>query len=148
MELEKSANDAHPDDAHQYRSLCEEIRGELSEFEAIQSGLLRTFGVDSIDEIVEAVVKARISRGLTQAQLADRLGVTEQQVQRDEANGYERAGWDRVADVLDALGYEVQGVVQPCEEPQPRQQGTYLRWFSREASTGVEGRSGANLLVK
>lgn len=128
-ELEVSAHDAHPDDAHQYRMLIEEVRGELSEFEAIQAGRLRSFEVDSIDEIVDAAVKARISRGLTQAQLAERLGVTEQQVQKDEANGYERASWDRVADVLDALNYEVQGVVQPCEEPQPRQQGNYIRVY-------------------
>ncbi|WP_420877928.1 hypothetical protein [Streptomyces agglomeratus] len=32
-----------------------------------------------------------MARGFTQEKLADLLGVAEQQVQRDEAGGYERA---------------------------------------------------------
>jgi transcriptional regulator with XRE-family HTH domain len=47
---------------------------------------------------------ARRGKGLSQRQLAERLGVTEEAVQRDEAGGYARAGLDRLARVAAALG--------------------------------------------
>ena len=52
----------------------------------------------------DLLVKARIVEGLTQRQLAERLGVAEEAVQRDEAGGYARAGLDRLARVAAALG--------------------------------------------
>ena len=46
--------------------------------------------------------------GMTQKELAEKMGVKEQQVQRDEANQYNSAGFHRIAEVADALGIQIQ----------------------------------------
>jgi transcriptional regulator with XRE-family HTH domain len=42
---------------------------------------------------------ARIAIGMTQKELAEKMGVKEQQVQRDEANQYSLAGFQHIAAV-------------------------------------------------
>jgi HTH-type transcriptional regulator/antitoxin HigA len=49
------------------------------------------------------LIKARVARGWTQRQLADELGVAEQQVQRYESTGYRSASLARICDVAAAL---------------------------------------------
>ena len=53
------------------------------------------------------VIEARIAARLTQRELAERLGVPEQQVQRWEANEYAGVGLDRLQTIADALGVQV-----------------------------------------
>ena len=55
-----------------------------------------------------ALIRARIAMGMTQKELADLMGVKEQQVQRDEANQYNSAGFRRIAEVADALKIQIQ----------------------------------------
>ncbi|MGH9107125.1 MAG: helix-turn-helix domain-containing protein, partial [Acidimicrobiales bacterium] len=43
----------------------------------------------------------------TQRQLAEALGIAEQQVQRYEASGYRSASLARISDVADALGLTI-----------------------------------------
>jgi len=45
---------------------------------------------------------------MTQKELADLMGVKEQQVQRDEANQYNSAGFRRITEVADALKIQIQ----------------------------------------
>ena len=52
-------------------------------------------------------MQARIAAGLNQKDLADRLGLKEQQVQRYEATGYQSASLARLREVVDALGVKV-----------------------------------------
>ncbi len=48
-----------------------------------------------------------IAARLTQRELAERLGVPEQQVQRWEANGYAGVGIERLQEIADALKLRV-----------------------------------------
>ena len=50
------------------------------------------------------LVKARIARGMTHKDLADRLNLKEQQVQRWEANDFAGASIDSLKAVSEALG--------------------------------------------
>lgn len=59
------------------------------------------------------LIKGRIAAGLTQRQLADRLGLKEQQMQRYEATDYASASLARVSEVIAALGIEVKEAVVP-----------------------------------
>ncbi len=70
---------------------------------------------EGLGALPDLLVKARIAEGLTQRQLAERLGVAEEAVQRDEAGGYARAGLDRLARVAEALGVRLRltGVLAP-----------------------------------
>ena len=61
----------------------------------------------------QLLVSLRIARGLTQRELAERLGVHESLVSRDERNEYHGITLDRAARILDALGYELRSTVVP-----------------------------------
>jgi transcriptional regulator with XRE-family HTH domain len=52
------------------------------------------------------LIRARISAGLSQRELAARLGLKEQQIQRYEATNYETASLRRVLEIAAALNAE------------------------------------------
>ena len=95
------------------KNLVNDLTSELSEYEAVRSGQLTTFKVNGIDDLGDALVKARIAKGWTHRQLSRVLGVSEQMIQKDEARSYERAGLARLADIADGLGYELTGWLRP-----------------------------------
>jgi uncharacterized protein (DUF433 family) len=61
----------------------------------------------SLDQLSKALIRTRIAAGLSQTELAGRLGLKEQQIQRYEARRYAGAGLDRVQAVADALGMQI-----------------------------------------
>lgn len=65
----------------------------------------RDFGViRDLSAVGTLLVALRIANGLSQRELADKLGVSEAQVSRDERNEYHGITVDRVQRVLDAMG--------------------------------------------
>jgi transcriptional regulator with XRE-family HTH domain len=111
--LEAWAESVDEGDNKSYSHLVADLRGEIAEFESIKEGAIREFVIRSLDDLGEAVVKARISSGMNQRELATELGVSEQAVQKDESSSYERASLARISDIVDVLGHEVVGVVRP-----------------------------------
>ncbi|HEY5244849.1 MAG TPA: helix-turn-helix domain-containing protein [Acidimicrobiales bacterium] len=93
------------------RSQAADLRAEVDEYEQLRAGTLTTFEATSLPELATALVKARISKGWTQRQLAEQLGVAEQQVQRYESTGYASASLARLGDIAAALGARVREVV-------------------------------------
>ncbi len=85
------------------RSQLEDLRGELAEYDSLAKGNYRVLELSSLDDLPNALIKARIAAGLTQKELARRLGVPEQQVQRDEANEYSSTSFARLKKVASAL---------------------------------------------
>jgi predicted nucleotidyltransferase/DNA-binding XRE family transcriptional regulator len=61
--------------------------------------------MSNLADIGSQLVVQRRALGLTQGQLAERLGVKRQQVQRWESSAYRSASLERVARVADALGW-------------------------------------------
>ena len=88
-------------------SQLETLRSEIAEYESLRAGRQRVFRAPSFAELPEALIKARIARGMTQKDLAQRLGLREQQVQRYEATGYASASLQRLQQVIDALQIQV-----------------------------------------
>jgi len=88
------------------RQLEEEIQGyerlKRGEFEEIAN--LRGLG--------QLLVSLRIARGLTQRELAEKLGVHETQVSRDERNEYHGITVERAARITEALGAKVRSRVE------------------------------------
>ncbi len=68
------------------------------------------------DELPQALIKARIVRGLTQEKLAEILKVKPQQVQRDEANLYAGESFSKLLAIQKALHLEIKQKVifQEC----------------------------------
>src|SRR5256885_9638319 len=67
------------------------LRAEIAEYEALRAGRERVFGGSSFTDFPGLLIKARIARGMTQKDLAGRLGLKEQQIQKYEATGYSSA---------------------------------------------------------
>ncbi len=81
------------------------IQAEIREYEAIKRG---EFDMTcNFENIGQQLIRFRIWKGLSQSDLAGRLGVTPQQVSKDERNGYARASSEKIRQVLEALGIEV-----------------------------------------
>ena len=85
----------------------EDLEREISEYEDLREGRLLSFGADDLDSLGELVTKARIACGLTQAELGEILGMTQQQVARYERDGWQKISLWRLAEAAGALGLDV-----------------------------------------
>jgi DNA-binding Xre family transcriptional regulator len=92
------------------RSQLDDLEAELTEYDALREGRVATLEAESILGIGTALIKARIMRQLTQKELADRLELAEQQVQRYEATQYRGVAAERLQQVADALKLRVREV--------------------------------------
>jgi DNA-binding Xre family transcriptional regulator len=84
------------------------LREQVDHYEALKAGKVKRRNVHSIRELPVLLIEGRIAAGLTQRQLADRLGLPEQQIQRYEATKYSGVSLDRLQEVADALGMEIE----------------------------------------
>ena len=89
------------------RMQIEDLEREISEYEDLKEGRMLSFVADDLDALGELVTKARIARGLTQAELGEILGMTQQQVQRYERDGWQKISLWRLAEATDALGLDL-----------------------------------------
>jgi HTH-type transcriptional regulator / antitoxin HigA len=89
------------------RSQADDLRAELADYDQLRGGGLSTFDAASLEELSTVLVKARIARGWTQRQLADALGLAEQQIQRYEANDYRSTSLARLCDIANALAVTI-----------------------------------------
>ncbi len=85
----------------------DELRAQLERYDDLRSGRVAHRTLTSIRELRIALIEARIAARLTQRELAEQLGVPEQQVQRWEANGYAGVGIERLQEIADALKLQV-----------------------------------------
>lgn len=92
------------------RSQLEDLEAELAEYDALRHGKVATLEAESIVGIGEALIKARIMRNLTQRELAERLSLAEQQIQRYEVTKYRGVAAERLQQVADALKLRVREV--------------------------------------
>ncbi len=99
------------------QSQRDSLLSEIAEYEALRSGRRRTFQTDSFEQLPETLIRARIASGLTQKQLAQRLGWKERQIQKYEATGYASASLQRVSAVIRALGLQVREEVVLLSSP-------------------------------
>lgn len=92
-------------------SQLQDLQDELAEYEKLQGGAVTSIVANSILELAVALVKARIVRNWTQKELAERLGLPEQQIQRYEATQYKGVAVERLQEVADALNVRVREVI-------------------------------------
>jgi transcriptional regulator with XRE-family HTH domain/Zn-dependent peptidase ImmA (M78 family)/adenylate kinase family enzyme len=89
------------------RSQLADLEAELREYQDLRSGRRKLARVQTFEDLPRALVQARIAGGLTQEQLAARLKLKSQQIQRYEATEYQSASLSRVSEVASALGVKV-----------------------------------------
>ena len=88
------------------RSQISDMKAEIHEYESLKAGDFKPDKLKTVVELPVLLIKARIAQGLSQKELADRLGLKEQQIQRYEATEYASARLSRIREVVDALGVE------------------------------------------
>ena len=84
----------------------------MREYEELQSGKVTTPDLGYIAVVPRDLIRARIAAGLTQKDLAQRLGMAEQQIQQYEAKDYESVSLARIAEIANAI--------QPSKSPNRR----------------------------
>jgi len=85
------------------QSQLDSLNGELHEYEELQSGKVPAPDLGYIAVVPRDLIRARIASGLTQKDLAKRLGMAEQQIQQYEAKDYESVSLARIAEIAKAL---------------------------------------------
>jgi HTH-type transcriptional regulator / antitoxin HigA len=88
-------------------SQIEELKQDVALYEALRSGQIRTLDAEGLHDLPDILIRARIARGMSQKDLADFLGLKEQQIQRYEAERYHSASLDRLIEVADALNVQI-----------------------------------------
>jgi ribosome-binding protein aMBF1 (putative translation factor) len=83
-------------------SFSKQLEEEVEVYERMKRGDLGE--LQSLRAIGRWLIGARIARGLTQKELAERLDVSPSQVSRDERNDYHGITVDRAQRIMDALG--------------------------------------------
>lgn len=109
-----------------------ELRSDVDKYVRLRSGDVRTFRIGDLSELPRALISCRIASGMTQKDLADRLSLKEQQIQRYEMQDYQGASFARIADVADAVGIEVPGELRLAGVDSPE------ALLKRVAVTGVD----------
>src|SRR5262249_8591733 len=89
------------------RSQIADLQVQVEEYEALSAGERSVLTLDSFEELPRALIQARIAAGLGHKDLADRLSLKEQQIQRYEATDYASASLERVQEVIRALGVQI-----------------------------------------
>jgi ribosome-binding protein aMBF1 (putative translation factor) len=87
-----------------YEGMIRQLEDELREYDDLKSGELTFPNVERLDQIAPFVSKMRIAKGLSQTELARRLGVSKQVVSRYEETEYQTVAISRLQEILDAIG--------------------------------------------
>ena len=85
------------------RSQLSDLRSELREYEALKAGDFELDQLGVVSGLPAMLIKARIARGMSQRDLAERIGLKEQQIQRYEATDYASVSLSRIKDVVSGL---------------------------------------------
>jgi ribosome-binding protein aMBF1 (putative translation factor) len=106
---EQSAGDrkTHPRlvkaQADALRSQLASLQDELREYEEIKAGTAPPPDLGHIATVPRDLIRARIAVGLSQKELAERLGMPEQQIQRYETTEYASVSFARIAQIAQEL---------------------------------------------
>lgn len=86
-------------------SQIETFDREIKEYENLKNDRPAII-VSSIEKLPEVLIKARIVNGLSQNDLAKKLDLKEQQIQRYESNNYESANFERILSIANSMGIQ------------------------------------------
>lgn len=83
------------------------LRVEIKEYEALRRRKRKKVDAIALEQLPQMLIQARVAAGLTQKQLAEKLGLKEQQIQRYEATDYASASLSRVIEIARAIDAEI-----------------------------------------
>ena len=96
------------------RSFHEQLKEELDSYERLQRGEFEE--LRNFEGVGRLLIALRIAKGVSQRELAERLGVHESQVSRDERNEYHGVTVERANRIVEVLGAEIRSLVEAVEK--------------------------------
>ena len=87
-----------------YESVIHQLAEEMREYDDLKLGKLTLPDVERLDQIAPFLARIRIAKGITQTELARRLGVSKQVISRYEESDYQTMGVGKLQEILDAMG--------------------------------------------
>lgn len=99
------------------KSEAEILSEQIQEYDDLKSGAVTILRAENLDELPSILIRARIARGLSQRQLADKLNLKEQQIQRYESDQYASASLRRLTEVARALQLKISEVAELSQRP-------------------------------
>ncbi len=93
-----------------YQSQVEDLKEQIKEYETLTNHDSQTpivLELDDINNLPQLLIKARMAAKLSQKELADLAGLTEEEIQKYEDKDYEDASFLDVMAVVDALDIKV-----------------------------------------
>ena len=87
-----------------YEGMIRQLEDELREYDELKSGEVKLPKIDRLDQITPFITKLRIAKGISQTELARRLGVSKQVISRYEESDYQTVGIARLQEILDVIG--------------------------------------------
>ncbi len=87
-----------------YESMIRQLEDELREYDELKSGELNLPQVERLGQIAPFIARIRIAKGVSQTELARRLGVSKQVISRYEESDYQTVAIARLEEILDAIG--------------------------------------------
>ncbi len=94
------------------KSQVADIESEMAEYDLLKSGQVSFSKTYALEELPRVLVQARIASGMSQTDLAEKLNMKPQQVQRYEATDYMGASLARLIEVSRALGVKASGTFE------------------------------------
>lgn len=90
--------------SHSFDAMISSLNEELEEYEYLKTGNLKLLEAKSLEELPSLIIKARIAQHMSQTDLAKKIGIQAQQIQRYEANDYQNISFDRLIEIAKAVG--------------------------------------------
>jgi ribosome-binding protein aMBF1 (putative translation factor) len=87
-----------------YEGMIRHLEDELREYDRLKAGELDLPDVERLDQIAPFIARIRIAKGVSQTELARRLGVSKQVISRYEESNYQTVAIARLQEILDAIG--------------------------------------------
>lgn len=135
----------------------QEMFSEVSEYENLKAGNIIITEVSNLTELPLVLIKSRIANGYTQSELAELLGMKEQQIQKYEAEQYESVSLKTLFKIAKVLKINFQADVQIREiesthlysiNKYPFKQMFRRNWFPDFKGTINEAMKNAEYLIE
>jgi transcriptional regulator with XRE-family HTH domain len=130
--------------AKSIRHHISDLRGQVKAFDTLKTGDLQPLGNCHLSDVGPYLIKARIAAGLTQADLAKKLGVSQPMIHKYERDEYQGATAGILAKVASLLGVSIN--LDTFRKPgrkdyDPRRQEAVILYFVQQINNKFLGKT-------
>lgn len=87
-----------------YEGVIRQLEADLHEYDQLKSGKLKLPRLERLNQVAPLITKFRIAKGLSETELARRIGISKQVISRYEQSDYQTVATARLQEILEAIG--------------------------------------------